>query len=74
MIWSITFVKLIVYKDKVVIFPKENKKTWCEVPYTEEMDWDIAQIERKRCLRVVGYRRLFPQMPPEFLTGKVQMV
>jgi hypothetical protein len=37
-------VKLIVSKDKVVIFPKENKKTWCEVPYTEELDWDIAQI------------------------------
>jgi hypothetical protein len=37
-------VKLIVSKDKVVIFPKETKKTWCEVPYTEELDWDIAQI------------------------------
>ena len=37
-------VKLIVFKDKVVVFPKENKKTWCEVPYTEELDWDIAQI------------------------------
>jgi len=37
-------VKLIVSKDKVVIFPKETKKTWCEVPYTEELDWNIAQI------------------------------
>jgi len=37
-------VKLIVSNDKVVVFPKENKKTWCEVPYTEELEWDIAQI------------------------------
>ena len=37
-------VKLIVSKDKVVIFPKETNKTWCEVPYTEELDWNIAQI------------------------------
>jgi hypothetical protein len=36
-------VKLIVSKDKVVIVPKENKKTWCEVPYTEELDWDMAE-------------------------------
>jgi hypothetical protein len=36
-------VKLIVSKDKVIVVPKENKKTWCEVPYTEELDWDMAE-------------------------------
>jgi hypothetical protein len=36
-------VKLIVSKDKVVVFPKENNKTWCEVPFTEELDLDINE-------------------------------
>jgi hypothetical protein len=33
-----------VYKDTVVIAPKEGKKTWCDVPFTEEIEWNIAQI------------------------------
>ena len=36
-------VKLIVSKDQVIIFPKEINKTWCEVPYSEELDWDLEQ-------------------------------
>jgi len=36
-------VKLKVSKDKVVVVLKENKRAICEVPYTEELDWDIAQ-------------------------------
>ena len=37
-------VKLMVYRDTVVIAPKEGKKTWCDVPFTEEIEWNIAQI------------------------------
>lgn len=36
-------VKLIVSKDKVVVAPIEIEKNWCEVPYTEELDWDINE-------------------------------
>jgi hypothetical protein len=34
-------VKLKVVKDKVVVLPRENMRTACEVPFTEELDWDI---------------------------------
>ena len=36
-------VKLKVVKDKVVVLPRENKRATCEVPFTEELDWDINQ-------------------------------
>jgi hypothetical protein len=36
-------VKLIVSKDKVVVLQNETTKTWCEIAYTDELDWDIAQ-------------------------------
>ena len=37
-------VTLMVHKDIVVVAPKEIKKTWCDVPFTEEIGWGIAQI------------------------------
>jgi hypothetical protein len=36
-------VKLKVVKDKVVVVPRESKRPVCEVPFTEELDWDIAE-------------------------------
>jgi hypothetical protein len=35
--------KLTVVKDKVVVVPRENKKAVCEVPFTEELAWDIDE-------------------------------
>jgi hypothetical protein len=35
-------VKLKVVKDKVVAVSKENKRAHCDVPFTEELTWDIA--------------------------------
>jgi hypothetical protein len=35
-------VKLKVVKDKVVVVPRE-KRAACEVPFTEELDWDIDE-------------------------------
>jgi hypothetical protein len=35
--------KLKVVKDKVVVVPRENKRTLCEVPFTEELDWDMDE-------------------------------
>lgn len=37
-------VKLMVYKGKVVVAPKEGRKAWCDVPFTEEIEWDIGRI------------------------------
>lgn len=34
-------VKLKVVKDKVLVLPRENRRAVCEVPFTEELDWDI---------------------------------
>jgi len=34
-------VKLRVYKDKLIIADDKNKRICCEVPYTEELSWDI---------------------------------
>ena len=36
-------VKLKVFKEKVLVVPRENKRTVCEVPYTEEIDWEITE-------------------------------
>jgi hypothetical protein len=36
-------VKLKVVKDKVVVVSRENKRALCEVPFTEELDWDIDE-------------------------------
>jgi hypothetical protein len=36
-------VKLKVIKDKVVVVSSENKRALCEVPFTEELDWDIDE-------------------------------
>lgn len=36
-------VKLRVFKDSVLVVPRESKRTVCEVPYTEELDWEIAE-------------------------------
>ena len=36
-------VKLKVFKDRVLVVPRESKRTVCEVPFTEELDWDIAE-------------------------------
>lgn len=36
-------VKLKVVKDKVVAVPRENRRAVCEVPFTEELDWDIDE-------------------------------
>jgi hypothetical protein len=36
-------VKLKVFKDKVLVVPPESKRTVCEVPFTEEVDWDISE-------------------------------
>ena len=36
-------VKLKVFKEKVLVVPRENKRTVCEVPYTEEIDWAITE-------------------------------
>jgi hypothetical protein len=35
-------VKLKVVRDKVVVVPRE-KRAMCEVPFTQELDWDIDQ-------------------------------
>jgi hypothetical protein len=35
--------KLTVVKDKVVVVPRENKRAVCEVPFTEELAWDIDE-------------------------------
>ncbi len=37
-------VKLCVSKDKVLLIPSENKRRGFEVPYTEEMDWDLSDF------------------------------
>ncbi len=34
-------VKLRVVRDKLVVVPRENKRAACEVPFTEELNWDI---------------------------------
>jgi hypothetical protein len=36
-------VKLKVLRDKVITVPREPKRAMCEVPYTEEIDWDFAE-------------------------------
>lgn len=35
--------KLKVSKDTVIVVPKENRTAVCEVPYTEEMGWDLTE-------------------------------
>ncbi len=37
-------VKLRVVKDTVVLVPREPRIVVCEVPFTEELDWDLDQI------------------------------
>jgi hypothetical protein len=37
-------VTLMVCMDQVVLTPKEGKKAWCVVPFTEEIEWGITQI------------------------------
>ncbi len=36
-------VKLKVVKDKVVVVPRENKRAVCDVPFTEELEWEIDE-------------------------------
>jgi hypothetical protein len=36
-------VKLKVVKDRVVLIPREAKIAFCEVPFTEELGWDIGE-------------------------------
>jgi hypothetical protein len=36
-------VKLKVVKDQVVVIPRDKKRAVCEVPFTEELNWDIAE-------------------------------
>jgi hypothetical protein len=36
-------IKLSVYKDKVIVVSEEAEKTWCGVPYTEELDWNTVE-------------------------------
>lgn len=36
-------VKLRVFEDKVLVAPRESKRTVCEVSYTEEIDRNLAE-------------------------------
>jgi hypothetical protein len=37
-------IKLTVHKDEVVVYTTEQKKTFCDVPYTSEMDVDLSEV------------------------------
>lgn len=34
-------IKLKVFKERVVVVPRENRIAFCEVPFTEELGWNI---------------------------------
>jgi len=37
-------VKLKVDKDKIIVLNDKAKRVCCEIPYTEELDWDIEAV------------------------------
>jgi hypothetical protein len=38
-------VRLNVFKDRVVVIPRESEKPACEIPFTEELGWDLDVSE-----------------------------